>query len=97
MLRGKQIICLSSIDWDFNWQGHQEIMTRFAAAGNTVLYVENTGIRMPRWTDLPRLRRRVQAWQQGPGGIRQVQDNLYVCAPLVCPFPHSQVVQRLNR
>lgn len=97
MLRGKQIICLSSIDWDFNWQGHQEIMARFAAAGNAVLFVENTGIRRPKWPDLPRLRQRVQAWHQGPGGIRQVKDNLHVCAPLICPFPHSWVVQRLNR
>ncbi len=97
MLRGKQIICLSSIDWDFNWQGHQEIMTRFAAAGNSVLFVENTGIRMPRWPDLPRLRQRMQDWCKGPGGIRQVQNNLYVCAPLVCPFPHSRLVQRINR
>ncbi len=97
MLQGKQIICLSSIDWDFNWQGHQEIMARFAAAGNAVLYVENTGIRMPKWSDLPRLRQRMQAWQQGPGGIRHVKDNLQACAPLICPFPHSRVVQRFNR
>ncbi|ETX07420.1 MAG: hypothetical protein ETSY2_11395 [Candidatus Entotheonella gemina] len=97
MLRGKQIICLSSIDWDFNWQGHQEIMTRFAAAGNAVLFVENTGIRMPRWPDLPRLRQRMQDWHKGPGGIRQVQDNLHVCAPLICPFPYSRMMQRLNR
>ncbi len=97
MLRGQQIICLSSIDWDFNWQGRQEIMTRFAAAGNDVLYVENTGVRIPRWPDLPRLRQRVQAWRQGPSGIRQVKENLHVCAPLICPFPYSRVAQRLNR
>lgn len=60
MLRGKQIICLSSIDWDFNWQGHQEIMSRYATAGNRVLFVENTGIRIPRWPDLPRLQQRMQ-------------------------------------
>ncbi len=97
MLRGKQIICLSSIDWDFNWQGHQEIMTRFAGAGNTVLFVENTGIRMPQWSDLPRLRQRMQDWRKGPGGIRQTQDRLHICAPLVCPFPHSWFMQRINR
>ncbi len=97
MLRGKQLICLSSIDWDFNWQGHQEIMTRFAAAGNHVLFVENTGIRAPQWPDAPRLRQRMRDWRKGPGGIRQVQDRIYVCAPLVLPFPHSHIAQRLNR
>ena len=30
MLQNEDIICISSIDWDFIWQGHQEIMTRLA-------------------------------------------------------------------
>ena len=27
VLSGRDIICISSIDWDFIWQGHQEIMS----------------------------------------------------------------------
>jgi hypothetical protein len=46
-LTGETILCLSSIDWDFNWQGHQEIMSRLADHGNRVLFVENTGVRVP--------------------------------------------------
>ena len=42
------VICISSIDWDFIWQGHQEIMTRLAADGHRVLFIENTGVRPPR-------------------------------------------------
>ena len=49
MIHGKQIICLSSINWEFNWQGHQEVMARFADAGNTVLFIEKTGVRTPRF------------------------------------------------
>lgn len=97
MLCGKQIICLSSINWDFNWQGHQEVATRLAAAGNTVLYVENTGIRVPRWRDGPRLLQRIRDWRKGTGGIRKVQDKLYVCSPLILPFPYSRIAQRINR
>ena len=97
MLSGKQIICLSSINWDFNWQGHQEIMARFAAEGNTVLFVENTGIRVPRLRDWPRLRKRLQDWRKGTQGIRQVQPNVYVCSPVVLPFPYSAIAQRINR
>ena len=37
-LRGHDILCLSSIDWQFIWQGHQEIMATLAAAGNRVLF-----------------------------------------------------------
>jgi hypothetical protein len=35
------------IDWDFIWQGHQEIMSTFAAEGHRVLFLENTGVRAP--------------------------------------------------
>ena len=33
MLRNVDIVCFSSIDWDFIWQGHQEIMSAFAEEG----------------------------------------------------------------
>jgi len=97
MLTGKRIVCLSSINWDFNWQGHQEVMARLAAAGNTVLFVENTGVRMPRWRDLSRLRARFRDWKKGTQGIRQVREGLYVCSPLVLPFPYSVLAQLVNR
>ena len=41
--RPDDVICLSSIDWDFSWQGHQEIMSTLAAEGHRVLFVENSG------------------------------------------------------
>lgn len=97
MVTGKQIVCLASINWEFNWQGHQEVMARFAAAGNTVLFIENTGIRMPGWRDLPRLRQRLRDWRKGVQGIRQVRENLYVCSPIVLPFPYSRIAQAINR
>jgi len=45
MLINENIICISSIDWDFIWQGHQEIMATFTRNGNRVLFIENTGVR----------------------------------------------------
>ena len=41
--RPDDVICLSSIEWDFRWQGHQEIMSTLAAEGHRVLFVENGG------------------------------------------------------
>ena len=38
MITGKDIIYISTIEWTFLWQSHQEIATRLAAAGNRVLY-----------------------------------------------------------
>ena len=97
MIRGQNIICISSIDWDFIWQGHQEIMSRFAAHGNRVLFIENTGIRAPTWRDLPRLRSRLQNWRRGTRGFRQVAENLYVYAPVLLPFPYSRGARWINR
>lgn len=97
MLVNEDIICFSSIDWDFNWQGHQEIMSRLAAAGNRVLFVENTGVRAPRPGDYNRLVSRIRNWRSGFKGIRMVEPNLYVFSPLLLPFPYSGAARWINR
>jgi uncharacterized SAM-binding protein YcdF (DUF218 family)/glycosyltransferase involved in cell wall biosynthesis len=96
-MKSGNIICMSSIDWDFNWQGHQEVMSALAAEGNRVLFVENTGVRAVRFSDLPRLRRRLLNWWKGTKGFRQEQQNLYVYSPVVLPFPHSRLARWVNR
>lgn len=97
MLKNENIICISSIDWDFLWQGHQEIMTRLARAGNQIFFIENTGVRSPTLKDLPRIRRRFLNWKKGVGGIRKIEDNLYLYSPLVLPFPYSRICRFLNK
>ena len=97
MLTGEDIICFSSIDWDFNWQGHQEIMTRLAEAGNRVLFIENTGVRTPGFKDYGRLVHRFRNWWNSYRGFRQQGRNLYVFSPLLLPFPHSRIARFFNR
>jgi glycosyltransferase involved in cell wall biosynthesis len=91
------ILCISSIDFDFIWQGHQEIMSTLAARGHRVLFLENTGVRPLRLRDLPRLRRRIRNWSKGPGGFREERPNLFVFSPLVLPGPYSRIATRINR
>ena len=97
LLRGQDIVCFSSIDWQFIWQGHQEIMSTLAANGNRVLFVENTGVRAPAMRDLPRVTQRLRNWWKGTKGFRRERDNLYIYSPLLLPFPYSSVVRRFNR
>ena len=87
MLRDRNIICISGIEWDFNWQSSQELCSRLAAAGNRVLFVENTGIRAPELKDAGRVWKRLLNWSQAlrTQGVRQVGEILYVCSPLVLP------------
>jgi glycosyltransferase involved in cell wall biosynthesis len=99
MLTGQDIIFISSIEWNFVWQGHQEIALRLAAAGNRILYVENTGIRAPGWGDAARIGARVRRWFKTlwTGGVRPVAGNVWVCSPLVLPPFGAGWQRRLNR
>lgn len=99
MLTGKDIVFISSIEWDFLWQHPQEISLRLAEAGNRVLFVENTGVRSPTIKDASRVLNRLKLWGNTlfSGGARQIQSNLYVCSPLVLPpfGPHWR--RQINR
>ena len=91
------VLCISSIDWDFIWQGHQEIMSTLAADGHRVLFVENTGVRAPKMRDLPRVRQRIRNWWRGTKGFREERPNVFVYSPLLLPLPYSRVARWLNR
>lgn len=97
VLRGHDIVCFSSIDWHFLWQGHQEIMSTLAANGNRVLFVENTGVRAPSLKDLPRVSDRLRNWWRGTKGFRAERDNLFVYSPLLLPLPYSSIAGAINR
>jgi uncharacterized SAM-binding protein YcdF (DUF218 family)/glycosyltransferase involved in cell wall biosynthesis len=93
----RDIVCISSIDWDFIWQGHQEIMSTLAARGHRVLFVENTGVRAPRARDLPRVRQRIRNWWRGTKGFREERPRLFVYSPLLLPLPYSRLARLINR
>jgi glycosyltransferase involved in cell wall biosynthesis len=99
MISGRDIIIISSIEWGFIWQGHQEIALRFARAGNRVLYIENTGVRSPGIKDLNRITSRLKRWWKAirSSGIREVEKNLFVCSPIVLPPFGSRFRRFLNR
>jgi len=96
VLKNENIICISSIDWDFNWQGHQEIMATFAKNGNRVLFIENTGVRAPNLKDIQRLIKRTIDWFKSFKGFRNEMENLYVYSPVILPFPYSRIARWIN-
>lgn len=97
MLKNENIICISSIDWDFIWQGHQEIMSAFARNGNRVLFIENTGVRSPTIRDLSRLRKRLIRWFGSIKGFRQEEESIFIYSPVILPFPYSRIARWINR
>lgn len=96
-LRPADVICLSSIDWGFNWQGHQQVMSTLAEQGHNVLYVENTGVRRPGPRDWPRLVERFRNHRRGRRGLWTVRPKLVVCSPALLPFPYSRAAGWINR
>jgi glycosyltransferase involved in cell wall biosynthesis len=99
MISGRDIIYISSIEWNFLWQGHQEIALRLAAAGNRVLYIENTGVRSPGLGDVSRVAFRLKRWARAlrTQGVREVAPNIYLCSPIVLPPFGSRWRRGLNR
>lgn len=99
MFSGRDIIYISSIEWNFLWQGHQEIARRLAEAGNRILYVENMGVRAPTLRDAGRVVERLRRWADAARseGVREVLPNIYVCSPLVMPPFGSRWRRELNR
>jgi glycosyltransferase involved in cell wall biosynthesis len=99
MLSGQDFVIISSVEWNFLWQGPQEIAARLARAGNRVLYIENTGVRSPTWEDAGRIRQRVTRWAGAAAqrGVRQIEPNLFVCSPLVMPPFGAPWQETLNR
>jgi glycosyltransferase involved in cell wall biosynthesis len=87
MLKGRDIVIISSIDWSFLWQAPQEIALRLSRAGNRVLFVENTGVRTPVLRDFSRMKTRLLDWVRTwrTSGAFPIEGNLRVCSPLVLP------------
>lgn len=97
MLHGRNVVVVSTISWDFLWQGHQAISTILAREGNRVLFIENTGVRRPGWRDRARIVERLRKWTSGRGRFAPVAPNIFLYSPLALPFPYSPLAQRLNR
>lgn len=97
MIENQDILCISSIDWDFIWQGHQEIMSSLAANGNRVLFIENTGVRTPGFRDIPRLVKRIRNWSRSVKGMRKEKEGLFIYSPVILPFPYSTIARWINR
>lgn len=98
LLSGRDVICISSVDWGSLWQAQQSICSRLARDGSRVLYIENTGIRAPRFSDFDRIAGRARRWfrSRKAHGIHNAEPRLEVLSPLALP-PFGRIRRALNR
>ncbi|MBI3553478.1 MAG: hypothetical protein HY077_13365 [Elusimicrobia bacterium] len=95
-LAGRQILILSSVEWDSAWQRHQIFAAQWAAAGHEVFFVENTGFRWPGLRDAARVGRKLAGLTRGaPKAAAPVPPGLRVVNPAVLP-PRGKAPRRLN-
>lgn len=94
MLRGKDIVCISSLDWDAMWTSKQQIMHRLAQT-NRVLYVEEP-VTMLAPLKVPSRWRR---WSATVPRLRRVEAGLWVLTPPpVLPFGNMRpAVNKANQ
>jgi glycosyltransferase involved in cell wall biosynthesis len=96
-LSGETVVCISTIDWDFLWQGHQEIMSRLAQMGTRVVFIENIGgMRTIRASDAGRILRRLRHVLAKSSRSPTGPPDLTILAPILLPFPRSRLARSVN-
>ncbi|HEX2092343.1 MAG TPA: glycosyltransferase [Longimicrobiaceae bacterium] len=96
MIRSASIVCLSLVDWSFNRQIPHEVAQALAAAGNRVLFVENTGVRRAALRDASRLWSRLRNWWRAHGRAWPVGRGIDVLSPVLLPLPESRAATGIN-
>lgn len=93
-LSGRDIVVFSN-DWSGDPLSKVHIM-RLLAKDNRILWVNSIGNRTPRADahDLKRIWNKVSSFTKG---VREVEPNIYVLAPLALPFYGSSSVRLANR
>ncbi len=86
MLRGHDIVCVSSLDWDAHWTSKQQIMSRLART-NRVLYIEEPVTMLAPF----RVRERWSRWGSVVPRLRRVSSGMWVLTPPpLLPFGNLQ-------
>ena len=91
------VVYLSSIDWDFRRQDHQFVCLELAARGRRVIYVENTGARMPGLRDARRVVARLRNWSKRLRAAPARSEGVCVVSPLAIPGGAFRLERFVNR
>lgn len=91
------LLAFSTVDWHDLWHRPQALMSRFAAEGWPVLYVDSVGLRSPGLRDSSRIVRRLRrAFIRRPGALPEPLPGLRVLSPVLLPFLNSPLARTLN-
>ena len=95
-LPGRDVVCVGFNDWDNDvWTNQHHLMSRLAAGGSRVLFIESLGLRRPDLSSGRDLRRIARRLRRGLAPPRQA-DGVTVLSPLVLPLHSNAAVRWLN-
>jgi glycosyltransferase involved in cell wall biosynthesis len=95
-LAGRDVVCVGFNDWDNEvWTNQHHLMSRLAANGSRVLFIESLGLRRPSLGSSRDLRRMARRLRRGLSSPRRA-GNVEVLSPLVLPLHSSRPVRWLN-
>src|ERR1700757_521584 len=93
---GQDVVCVGFNDWDNEvWTNQHHLMSRLAAGGSRVLFIESLGLRRPNLGSERDLRRIARRLRRGVAPPRRV-DGVTVLSPLVLPLYSNAAVRKLN-
>ncbi|NTW98451.1 MAG: DUF218 domain-containing protein [Geobacteraceae bacterium] len=95
-MKKNNVVIISSVDWATHWQMHHELASLMVAAGNRVLFIENTGVRKPQIKDIGRIRDRIRNRLRSEHGFSQMNEGVYLYSPLFIPLPYSRIANFVN-
>ena len=93
-LNNRNIIIFSSVDWETHRQLHHELCD-YLIKKNKILFVENTGSRSLRISDISRIKTRIQNFFKTKGGFRILNQYLTIYTPLFIPFHFNFLLKNL--
>lgn len=95
-LSNRNIIILSSIDWDSHRQLHHELIDYLIKKKNKILFVENTGSRTVRIADFPRIKKRLSNFIKSTKGFKKINKRVTSFSPLFFPYYFNFFFQWIN-
>ena len=92
----RNIIILSSVDWDSHRQLHHELVEHLVQKKNKILFIENTGSRNIRFTDFPRIKKRILNFMKSAKGFKKLNEKITLFSPLFFPYFFSLIFNSIN-
>lgn len=95
--RPAAIVIQAAVDWNFLKQRPHHLAEEFTKLGLPVLFIENTGTRVPGFGDLGRLLIRLKHVILGRRVSGRDETSVEVLSPSVLPFPFLGIADAYNR